>query len=104
MFIYFFFFIYKSIINLCFNLFTDNEVFEFKCSQGLLFDVTRQICDYKVNVDNCDVTLGTFLIKFQYVLFPTYVVIYLKQRYLVNTYFFSAPYLIDTLSFIVIDD
>ncbi|XP_014609086.1 PREDICTED: uncharacterized protein LOC106789421 [Polistes canadensis] len=35
----------------------DNEVFEFKCSQGLLFDVTRQICDYKVNVDNCDVTI-----------------------------------------------
>lgn len=34
----------------------DNEVFEFKCSDGLLFDVTRQICDFKLNVDNCDVT------------------------------------------------
>ncbi|XP_066601729.1 chitin deacetylase 1 [Prorops nasuta] len=36
----------------------DNEVFEFKCSQGLLFDVSRQICDFKANVDNCDVTLA----------------------------------------------
>ncbi|OXU32100.1 hypothetical protein TSAR_002941, partial [Trichomalopsis sarcophagae] len=35
----------------------DNEVFEFKCSQGLLFDVSRQICDFKANVDNCDVIL-----------------------------------------------
>ncbi|XP_071571775.1 chitin deacetylase 1 isoform X2 [Temnothorax nylanderi] len=34
----------------------DDEVFEFKCSQGLLFDVSRQICDFKTNVDNCDVT------------------------------------------------
>lgn len=34
----------------------DGEVFEFKCSIGLLFDVTRQICDFKQNVDNCDVT------------------------------------------------
>ncbi|KAK0171255.1 hypothetical protein PV328_009005 [Microctonus aethiopoides] len=34
----------------------DNEVFEFKCSEGLLFDVSRQICDFKANVDNCDVT------------------------------------------------
>lgn len=29
-------------------------MFEFKCSAGLLFDVQRQICDFKVNVDNCD--------------------------------------------------
>lgn len=36
----------------------DGEVFEFKCSVGLLFDVTRQICDFKQNVDNCDVTAG----------------------------------------------
>lgn len=65
---------YKKVI-LCFrykiqrkfNLFTillnhvsDNEVFEFKCSQGLLFDVSRQICDFKTNVDNCDVTSGIF--------------------------------------------
>ncbi|KAK6628407.1 hypothetical protein RUM43_002219 [Polyplax serrata] len=33
----------------------DGEVFEFKCSFGLLFDVKRQICDFKANVDNCDV-------------------------------------------------
>nr|XP_012153782.1 PREDICTED: uncharacterized protein LOC100882646 isoform X3 [Megachile rotundata]XP_012153793.1 PREDICTED: uncharacterized protein LOC100882646 isoform X3 [Megachile rotundata] len=37
----------------------DNEVFEFRCSQGLLFDVSRQICDFKANVDNCDVTSET---------------------------------------------
>lgn len=37
---------------------SDNEVFEFKCSQGLLFDVSRQICDFKTNVDNCDVASG----------------------------------------------
>lgn len=36
----------------------DGEVFEFKCSVGLLFDVMRQICDFKQNVDNCDVTAG----------------------------------------------
>uniref|UniRef100_A0A1B0CRU7 Chitin-binding type-2 domain-containing protein n=1 Tax=Lutzomyia longipalpis TaxID=7200 RepID=A0A1B0CRU7_LUTLO len=34
----------------------EGEVFEFKCSVGLLFDVTRQICDFKSNVDNCDIT------------------------------------------------
>lgn len=34
---------------------------EFKCSQGLLFDVARQICDFKANVDNCDVILGMYL-------------------------------------------
>lgn len=34
----------------------DKEVFEFKCSQGLLFDISRQICDFKANVDNCDVS------------------------------------------------
>ncbi|PNF25120.1 hypothetical protein B7P43_G01988 [Cryptotermes secundus] len=33
----------------------DGEVFGFKCSTGLLFDVNRQICDFKLNVDNCDV-------------------------------------------------
>lgn len=33
----------------------EGEVFEFKCSLGLLFDVKRQICDFKANVDNCDV-------------------------------------------------
>ena len=30
-------------------------MFEFKCSAGLLFDVNRQICDFKMNVENCDV-------------------------------------------------
>lgn len=34
----------------------DGEVFEFQCSIGLLFDVRRQICDFKQNVDNCDIT------------------------------------------------
>ncbi|GJQ73260.1 hypothetical protein Trydic_g13634 [Trypoxylus dichotomus] len=34
----------------------EGEVFEFRCSTGLLFDVTRQICDFKPNVDNCDAT------------------------------------------------
>lgn len=42
----------------------DGEVFEFKCSVGLLFDVMRQICDFKQNVDNCDVTAGLFQVFF----------------------------------------
>ncbi|GAB6025684.1 hypothetical protein CHUAL_011671 [Chamberlinius hualienensis] len=33
-----------------------DEVFEFKCTSGLLFDVQRQICDFKFNVDNCHLT------------------------------------------------
>lgn len=37
----------------------DSEVFEFKCSVGLLFDVARQICDFKQNVDNCHITAET---------------------------------------------
>lgn len=37
----------------------DGEVFEFKCSAGLLFDVSRQICDFKANVENCDLTAET---------------------------------------------
>ena len=36
----------------------ENEVFEFKCSTGLLFDIVRQICDFKAKVDNCDVNTG----------------------------------------------
>lgn len=36
----------------------EGEVFNFKCSEGLLFDVIRQICDFKQNVDNCDITAG----------------------------------------------
>ena len=43
----------------------DGEVFEFKCSVGLLFDVMRQICDFKQNVDNCDVTAGLFQVFFR---------------------------------------
>lgn len=46
----------------------DGEVFEFKCSVGLLFDVMRQICDFKQNVENCEVTAGTcffFASRFQ---------------------------------------
>jgi hypothetical protein len=38
-------------------------VFGFKCSAGLLFDVNRQICDFKLNVDNCDVLAGEFIKK-----------------------------------------
>ena len=38
--------------------FLDNEVFEFKCSTGLLFDIVRQICDFKAKVDNCDINSG----------------------------------------------
>ncbi|XP_055386018.1 chitin deacetylase 1 [Condylostylus longicornis] len=34
----------------------EDEVIEFTCSEGLLFDVVRQICDFKQNVDNCDIT------------------------------------------------
>ncbi|KAK9882990.1 hypothetical protein WA026_001205 [Henosepilachna vigintioctopunctata] len=34
----------------------EKEVFHFHCSTGLLFDVNRQICDFKANVVNCDVT------------------------------------------------
>ncbi|XP_044739883.1 chitin deacetylase 1 [Chrysoperla carnea] len=41
----------------------DGEVFEFKCSAGLLFDVKRQICDFKLNVDNCDITAEAVIPK-----------------------------------------
>ncbi|XP_017461566.1 PREDICTED: uncharacterized protein LOC108354898 [Rhagoletis zephyria] len=41
----------------------DGDVFEFKCSEGLLFDVVRQICDFKQNVDNCDITAETQIPK-----------------------------------------
>ena len=34
----------------------EGEVFEFECSTGLNFDINRQICDFKDNVGNCDVT------------------------------------------------
>lgn len=36
----------------------EGEVFDFRCSSGLLFDVSRQICDFKANVDNCDISIG----------------------------------------------
>ena len=34
----------------------EGEVFNFECSTGLAFDINRQICDFKTNVGNCDVT------------------------------------------------
>ena len=34
----------------------EGEVFNFECSTGLTFDINRQICDFKTNVGNCDVT------------------------------------------------
>ncbi|EFA07840.1 chitin deacetylase 3 precursor [Tribolium castaneum] len=37
----------------------EGEVFDFRCSSGLLFDVIKQICDVKINVDNCDITSET---------------------------------------------
>ena len=42
----------------------ENEVFEFKCSTGLLFDIVRQICDFKAKVDNCDVNTGLSAFQF----------------------------------------
>ncbi|KAF5292234.1 hypothetical protein FQA39_LY14049 [Lamprigera yunnana] len=39
----------------------EGEVFEFRCSSGLLFDVDRQICNVKV--DNCDVTSESAITK-----------------------------------------
>lgn len=41
----------------------EGEVFDFKCSTGLLFDVNRQICDFKLNVDNCDLTAEAVIPK-----------------------------------------
>nr|XP_023022120.1 uncharacterized protein LOC111510434 [Leptinotarsa decemlineata] len=41
----------------------EGEVFDFRCSVDLLFDVDRQICDFKVNVDNCDITAETTFLK-----------------------------------------
>ena len=36
----------------------ESEVFPFKCSTGLTFDIKRQICDRSDTVDNCDVAVG----------------------------------------------
>jgi len=33
----------------------EEEVFPFRCSTGLTFDIQKQICDRKAKVDNCDV-------------------------------------------------
>ncbi|GBP40015.1 hypothetical protein EVAR_19142_1 [Eumeta japonica] len=33
----------------------DGDVFEFRCSPGLMFDVKRQLCDEPLNVHNCDI-------------------------------------------------
>ncbi|KAJ2945689.1 hypothetical protein O0L34_g527 [Tuta absoluta] len=38
----------------------EGDVFEFRCSQGLLFDVNRQLCDMQQNVHNCDLTAGMY--------------------------------------------
>jgi hypothetical protein len=69
--LYFFYIIIRLFINLnkkkkrilrisliILSLQIENEVFEFKCSTGLLFDIVRQICDFKAKVDNCDVNTG----------------------------------------------
>jgi len=69
------------------NNISDNEVFEFKCSQGLLFDISRQICDFKTNVNNCDVTSGIFYIYvksiyvylYMYILY-IYIYIYIYSK------------------------
>jgi hypothetical protein len=37
---------------------SDGDVFEFKCSTGLFFDIQRQICDFKTNVHNCEMDYG----------------------------------------------
>ncbi|KAI5642093.1 low-density lipoprotein receptor domain class A domain-containing protein [Phthorimaea operculella] len=39
----------------------EGDVFEFRCSQGLLFDVNRQLCDMQQNVHNCDLTAETLV-------------------------------------------
>ncbi|XP_041982178.1 chitin deacetylase 1 [Aricia agestis] len=41
----------------------DNDVFEFQCTKGLLFDVNRQLCDKLQNVHNCDLTTETLIPK-----------------------------------------
>ena len=33
-------------------------VLEFRCSAGLWFDVDRQICDFKLKIDNCEKSHG----------------------------------------------
>ena len=50
------------------HIFLDNEVFEFKCSTGLLFDIHRQICDFKAKVDNCDQNTGRKFLNFTFVI------------------------------------
>ncbi|XP_053610849.1 chitin deacetylase 1 isoform X1 [Plodia interpunctella] len=41
----------------------DGDVFEFHCSQDLLFDVNRQLCDKRQNVHNCDLTTEALVSK-----------------------------------------
>ncbi|XP_018322153.1 uncharacterized protein LOC108734891 isoform X2 [Agrilus planipennis] len=38
----------------------DGEEFEFRCSQGLLFDIHRQTCEPEKQVNNCNVTVKEF--------------------------------------------
>ena len=32
------------------------KIYDFTCSTGLAFDIDRQICEFKAEVSNCDVT------------------------------------------------
>ena len=41
----------------------EGEVFPFKCSIGLTFDIKRQICDRSDTVDNCDVAVSELIPK-----------------------------------------
>jgi len=41
----------------------DGEVYDFKCSVSLLFDINRQICDFKSKVFNCDVHMKPVAVK-----------------------------------------
>lgn len=36
----------------------DNKVISFRCNSDLYFDVDRQICDFKLKVNNCDKSHG----------------------------------------------
>lgn len=61
----------------------DGDVFEFKCSVGLLFDVIRQICDFKQNVDNCDITARNFKYTFMLAGNLTLRICLLKNTYII---------------------
>jgi len=67
------------------KLFSDGEVFGFKCSAGLLFDVNRQICDFKLNVDNCDVVAGELLSKEHIPISTLISVVSVERQFIVAT-------------------